>query len=189
MRVPINLASEPFRRDRPILAASVVCALLLTGLLGAQVYLILVQRERAAANREAVARLEQQLEAIAQEQSRLDATLLQPQNAEVLQMSLLLNALIQRKSISWAKLLADIEDVLPNRTRVIQVRLPQVDTRNQVTLDLDVGAESPEAGIELVQKLEASPLFGPVTVSREDPPTQQEPTFRYRLTVSYAQKL
>ena len=189
MRVPINLASEPFRRDRPIMVASAACAVLLVLLLGAQAYLILVERGRAAENREAVARLNAQLMEITSEQARLDATLLQPQNAEVLQLSLLLNALIERKAISWAQLLADIEDVLPNRARLIQVRLPQINSRNQVTLDLDVGAESRNTGIEFIKKLEASPLFGPVTLSREDPPTEQEPSFRYRLTVSYAQKL
>ena len=30
MRIPINLSSEPFRRDRPMLVASAACAVLLT---------------------------------------------------------------------------------------------------------------------------------------------------------------
>lgn len=189
MRVPINLASEPFRRDRPILVASVACAVALVLLLGAQVYLILLERGRAATSREIVANLNAELARINGEQSQLDAKLLEPQNAAVLERSLLLNQLIERKAISWAQLLADIENVLPNRVRVIQVRLPQVNTRNEVTLDLDVGAETQDAGIEFMKRLEESPLFGPATLSREDPPSRDDPSFRYRLTVSYVQKL
>jgi type IV pilus assembly protein PilN len=189
MRIAVNLASEPFRRDRPIFVASVACAVVLVLLLGAQVYLILVERGRAAENREAVAALNAQIAQAGAEQATLDATLLEPRNAEVLQRSLLLNSLIERKSISWAQLLADIENVLPNRARLIQVRLPQINTRNEVTLDLDVGAETQEAGVDFMRRLEESPLFGPVQLSREDPPTQNEPSFRYRLTVSYAQRL
>ncbi len=46
-------------------------------------------------------------------------------NAEVLQQSVLLNALIERKSISWTRLFADIAGVQPNGVRLIQVRLPR----------------------------------------------------------------
>ena len=47
MRIPVNLATEPFRRDRPILVVSGLCAVLLVGLLGLQVFLILSERDRA----------------------------------------------------------------------------------------------------------------------------------------------
>ena len=33
MRIPVNLLSEPFRRDRPMLVASTACAVILAGLL------------------------------------------------------------------------------------------------------------------------------------------------------------
>jgi hypothetical protein len=189
MRIPVNLASEPFRKDRPMIAASLALSGVLLLLLGAQLFLIFNERGRAAENRESVGKLNAQLVAMRDEQARLDATLREPMNAEVLQRSLLLNSLIQRKGISWAQLMSDIESVLPNRVRVIQVRLPQITARNQVTLDLEVGAESATNAIEFVRRLESSELFGPVSISRNDPPTQNEPVFRLRLTVSYGQKL
>ena len=40
MRVPINLSSEPFRKDRPILVASGVCAVLLIALLAVLISLV-----------------------------------------------------------------------------------------------------------------------------------------------------
>src|SRR5579862_5436234 len=100
MRVHINLATEPFRRDRPMLVGSAACGLVLVALLGVLVFLIVNERGRQTETR-----------AITAEQAKLDSTLHLPMNAEVLERSLFLNSLIQRKSISWTKLYADIEGV------------------------------------------------------------------------------
>ena len=188
MRAPINLASEPFRHDRATVVASTICSVLLIALLGVQIFLILGERSRAAENRDAVGKLQAQASAAALEQSKVDATLRQPMNAEVLQQSVLLNALIERKSISWTRLFADIAGVQPNGVRLIQVRLPQVNSRNEVTLDMEIGTQQPSSAIEYTTRLQNSPLFGPVTLLRQDPPTQTEPLYRYRWSVSYAQK-
>ena len=64
----------------------------------------------------------------------------------VLERSLLLNTLIERKSISWTKIFADLEGVMPDNVRLIQVRLPQINSRNEVLLDMVVGAQGPRAG-------------------------------------------
>src|SRR5689334_7073091 len=189
MHVQINLASEPFRRDRPMLVASWACAVVLVALLGVLVFLVVNERSRQTDTRAAVAKLDSELRAISVEQTRLDATLRQPMNAEVLERSLLLNSLIQRKSISWTKLFADIEGVKPDNVRLIQVRLPQINSRNEVTLDMEAGAQNPGQMIEFLKHLQESPLFGPTNTSRISPPTQNEPLWRYRVMVSYAQKL
>ena len=91
MRIPVNLASEPFRRDRPMLVASSACAVVLARLLGVLVFLIVADgrgRRNAGGGRPA----ERELRKISAEQAKLDGTLRQPANAEVLQRSLLLNA-------------------------------------------------------------------------------------------------
>lgn len=188
MRIPVNLSTEPFRRDRATVAFAAISSAVLLVLLGLQVFLILGARARAAENREAVARLQQQLNTYNAEQSQINATLQQPMNAEVLQQSVLLNALVERKSISWARLFADIESVLPGNVRLIQVRLPQINSRNEITLDMEVGAKEPADATAFTTRLQNSPLFGAVNLLRSDPPTQTEPLYRYRLTVSYGQK-
>ena len=189
MRVQINLATEPFRQDRPMLVASTACGIVLVALLGVLVFLIVSERGRQTENRAAVAKLNSELRAISDEQTKIDSTLRQPMNAEVLERSLLLNSLIQRKSISWTKLFADIEGVKPDNVRLIQVRLPQINTRNEVTLDMEVGAKDQGPVIEFLKRLQDSPLFGPTNLSRASPPTQNEPLWRYRVMVSYGQKL
>jgi type IV pilus assembly protein PilN len=189
MRVPINLASEPFRRDRAMVVASSVCAVLLTILLGGLTYLVIAERHRAASTRVAVARLSNEVRSMAAQQAKLDATLRQPANASILERSLLLNALVDRKSVSWTRIFADLEQVLPLNVRVIQVRLPQIDARNQVLLDMVIGAQGPGPVIEFLRNLQASPRFGPATVHNSASPTDNEPLYRYRVSVNYAQKL
>ena len=124
MRIQVNLATEPFRRDRPMLVASVACGVVLVALLGVLIFLIVSERGRQTETRTAVAKLNSDLRKITDEQAKLDGTLRLPMNAEVLEQSLLLNSLIQRKSISWTRLFADIEGVKPDNVRLIQVRLP-----------------------------------------------------------------
>jgi type IV pilus assembly protein PilN len=189
MRVPINLAREPFRQDRPVLIASGACAVALAVLLGVMIFLIAGERARARENRIAVDRMNAQLRALAAEQARLDAFLRQPANSVVLERSLLLNELIERKSVSWTRIFTDLEGVLPADVRLISVRLPNIDSRNQVMLDMVVGAKDPAAVIGFLKKLEESPLFGPAQTHSALPPSQNEPLYRYRVTVSYAQKL
>jgi hypothetical protein len=189
MRIPVNLSSEPFRRDRPMLLASGALAAVLSVLLFVMVFLIVSERARAKENRIAVDRLNSQLRTIAGEKAKYDAFLRQPANAEVLERSLLLNTLVERKSVSWTKIFSDLESVLPYNVKLIQVRLPAINSHNEVLLDMVVGAQSAEPVIGFLRKLEESPLFGPVEGHNSLPPTQNEPLYRYRVTVNYAQKL
>ncbi len=189
MRIPINLSSEPFRRDRPMLIASGACAVLLAGLLGILIFLIAAGNGRVRDIRTSVDHLNAQLRVMATQQAALDATLRQPANAEVLERSLLLNTLLERKSISWTRIFADLEGVMPDDVRLISVRLPQINSRNEVLLDMVVGAKEPRPVIEFLRRLEESPRFGAIEGHSSLPPSQNEPLYRYRVSVNYAQKL
>lgn len=188
MRIPVNLASEPFRRDRPMIAASSVLAVLLTVLLGFLVYLAAAERDRAAEARATMDRMQRQMEGFAREENRLAGVLRRPENAEVLDRSVFLNQLLQRKGLSWTKIFADLEEVTPHNVRLMSVR-PQISADNQLTLDMWVASQSTEPVVNFVMQLEQSPLFGATTVSTNLPPSQNEPLYRYRVSVKYAQKL
>lgn len=188
MKIPINLASQPFRRDRPMIVASIVTGLLLAATLAALVSLAMADRARFADTRRNLDQLDAQIRKANAEQARLEAVLRQPENAEVLERSLFLNALLFRKGISWTRIFADLEHTLPHNVRLISVR-PFVNAQNQITLEMNVGAESPEPIIALLKALEESPLFGSVYQHTFLPPSQSEPLYRYRVSVNYAQKL
>jgi type IV pilus assembly protein PilN len=100
-----------------------------------------------------------------------------------------LNTLIERKAISWTRIFADLEKVMPYNVQLVQVRLPEVDSQNQVLLDMVVGAREVGPVLDLLKRLEGSPQFGPVNLQNSLPPSQTDPLFRYHLSVIYAQKL
>lgn len=188
MRIPVNLASQPFRRDRPMLIASALVAGILVALFFSLLSLNLVERDRLKDTRRGIAQLERQIEKIATEQRKLDDVLRQPENAEVLERSIFLNALLVRKGISWTKIFADLEKVLPYNVRLISIR-PEITPQNQVRLEMNVGAESTEPIIEMLKRLEGSESFGAIYSHSSLPPSQTDPLFRYRVSVNYAQKL
>lgn len=189
IRVPINLASEPFRRDRPLFILSIAACLILVATLGLEVNTILRERRQASSTRAGIARANALLRTLGIEQSKLDGTLRRPENAEVLERSVFLNELIERKSISWTRIFADLEKVLPYNLRLISVRLPEVNSQNHVFLDVVVSAKDVAPVLDFLRKLEASPQFGPTSFVNSLPPSQTDPFYRYHVTVSYAQKL
>jgi len=189
LRIPINLATEPFRRDRPMLAGAAAIATLLSLLLIFQVFTIVSEHRQAADIRVAIVRENAQIRVIAAQQDKLNATLRKPENAEVLERSLFLNTLIDRKAISWTKIFADLEKIMPYNVRLVSVRLPAVNSSNQVLLDMVVGAKDVAPILDLLKHLEGAPQFGPYSVQTSTPPSQTDPFYRYHVMVSYAQRL
>lgn len=188
MRIPINLASQPFRRDRPLVAGSLAVCVLLLATLGVLISLILTERAQVADVRQDVARLDRAVRQTSTEQSAQDVVLRRPENAEVLERTVFLNELLYRKGISWMKIFADLQNTLPPNVRIMTIR-PFVNKENKVTVDMTVGAESPAAVIDFLKALESSPLFESVSAPSRLAPSQSEPLYRARLTVNYAQKL
>ena len=188
MKYSINLASQPFRRDRAMVAASLAVIAALAVTLAMLLMFIQQDRVQLAGLRDSVARLKRQVSAASAEQARLDAIVRQPQNASVLEWSALINTLIYHKAVSWSKLLADLEKTLPYNVKVVTIH-PSIDALNRVKLDMTLGSDKPGPLIEALRELENSSSFGTVTPTNEMPPTQSEPLYRYRLTVNYAQKL
>ena len=189
IQIPINLATDPFRRDRPVLVASAAGAILLVILLIFQISVILSERSQGADIHVVINRQDSQLRKISAEQAKLSATMRRPENSEVLERSYFLNSLIDRKAISWTRLFADLEKVVPYNVRLITVRLPEVDNENRVLLDMVVGAKDFGPILKMVENLESSSLFENPTVQSGAPPSQTEPLFRYHVMVVYVQKL
>ena len=184
----INLASQPFRRDRPVIVAAALLSGALVVLLVMLVSLEINERSELSDTRAAINGLDRQLRALTAEQAKLDGVLRRPENAEVLERSLFLNTLLYRKGISWTRIFADLEKIVPFNVRVVSIQ-PQVYERNRIYLNMLVGSESPEPVVDLLQKLEASDAFGATYIHSSLPPSQSEPLYRYRVSVSYAQKL
>ncbi len=187
-KVVINLASQPFRRDRPLIVASWVVGVLMAALAVVLASLSWMERSELAGTRADIAHLEAELAKVQAEQSKVDAALRRPENAQVLERSLFLNSLLFRKGISWTRLFADLEKVVPYNVRVVAIR-PWITGRNQIMLEMTAGAEQTEPLLKFIMALENSELFGSTSVATRQPPSQNEPLYRYKIQVSYAQRL
>ena len=188
MRFPVNLASEPFRRDRPLIVGTAVVSVLLVILFGVFISLALSERDRAKEARGSIAQPLAQLQTMSAEQSKLEALLRKPENAEVLDRSVFANQLLLRKGVSWTRIFNDVEKVLPHDVRLVSVR-PQLNGPNDLLLDMEVATQNGEAVVPFIMNLEKSPMFGSTTMHSSRPPSQTDPQYKYRVSVTYAQKL
>lgn len=187
-RMEINLASEPFRQDRPLFAASIALSAILGLLLITLVVLAAQQRENAREARVTLEGLQRQNSLQQAETGKLEAAMRQSNNAAILDRSLFLNQLIQRKAVSWTRIFSDLSLVMPPDVRLVSVR-PQILGNNQVVLDLTVAASTSRPVINFLMKLESSPLFGSTAVMNWRPPSQNDNFYSYRITANYKQKL
>jgi len=188
MKIPINLASQPFRRDRAMIMASGAVAVLLVFTLGILFWLSRLDSQQLAGLHQEINALNRKLRSVTTEEQKLDTVMHQPQNAHVLETSVFINDLIVHKGVSWSRMFADLEKTVPYNVKIMQLH-PTVNSRNEVMLDMTVGSEKPEALDELLKAFEKSPTFGPVFFRNSLAPTQGEPLYRSRLTVPYEQNL
>lgn len=190
----INLASEPFRRDRALLAASAALAVALVGVLAMQLFLITVEADEGADSTARIEGARDELGALASEEARLRATLSEPDNEAALERSLFLNSLLMRKGISWTLIFRDLEEVMPYNVKLVEIR-PQLrmsdadSMRHEILLEMVVAAQSVESVVEMLMALEDSPLFGGATPATALPPTDSEPLYRYQVNVRYEREL
>jgi type IV pilus assembly protein PilN len=190
----INLASQPFRRERAqnIVLALVCVGLVCSSLLGLS--LIFSARRHAEDIRREISTEQAELQKLRQDEGGFAAFLAKPDNSDVFSRNVFLNELIARRAVSWTVVFRDLEKTLPANMRLEGLRLPQVSGQdstgtNRVLLDMIVGTAQPETFIELLKRLQQSPLFGAAQVLGQQPPTQNDPLFKFRVTVAYAQKL
>lgn len=188
MKVSLNLASKPFGRNRLyyVLTGTALAALALAAV--GMIWTSVRTFRRSPEIERQIAEARRQLDELARKQAALDAVLRRPENAAVLERSIFLNALLYRKGISWTKTFADLEPLLPPRVRLIAIR-PQVTPANEVSLDMQIGAESREGFVEFLKALEGSDLFHEPVLHGDSPPSENQPLFRFRLSVIYDQKL
>jgi Tfp pilus assembly protein PilN len=188
MKIAINLASQPFRRDRAMIVGSLAVSGLLVVTLVLLTQLALQDRRQQADVRADVNRLERQIKAVAVEQGKLDTIIKKPENGPVLEQSVFLNALLRRKGLSWNRIFSDLEKTIPYNVKLERIH-PSVDDQGKVLLEMTVAAESPGPVIEMLKAFAESPLFGNALTVNTNPATQSDPLYRATYSVPYAQKL
>ncbi len=166
MRLDINLATQPYEDARQFwlrwgtaLAAVAILTLALMTITITHWFDARRDHAEIAKYRADIAqrdRIRQQAEAF----------LNRPENRATRDKSLFLNALIERKSLSWTYVLEDLEKVMPSRVHLVSIH-PELDEENQLTLKMVVAGDSRDKALELARRMEESRHFAQTYIETE----------------------
>lgn len=158
MRLAINLATQPYeiareykRRLTFTIAALAALAVLLGGY-------ILYQRAHTRGINRQLAALQQQIDQLNREETQARAILNKPANREIADQSEFLNELFARKSLSWTRIFAEMEKIVPSDLHVVSMK-PEYTKTNDLVLHIVVATDSRARAVELVQHMEKSNHF------------------------------
>jgi Tfp pilus assembly protein PilN len=154
----INLASKPF--NNRLLPWLMTIVLLFISIIG----LLIVVRFTYAANQQARAiqtdidRLKEQEKGILGDANKVKDSLT-PEQFQALQGA---HQLVDRKSFSWSRLLADLESSLPGDVRVSRIAVREVTAQSEQTvaqLDLVIFAKSSTSITEMIADMDKAGIF------------------------------
>jgi type IV pilus assembly protein PilN len=166
MRLNINLASQPYEDARQFwlrwgtgLAALAILtiALLMITISG----WFAARRDRGN-----IAELRAQIAQRDQTRRQAEAFLNRPENRATRDKSQFVNELIERKSLSWTRVLEDLEKVMPARVHLVSIH-PEVDEDNRLLLKMLVAGDSRDRAIELARRMEESRRFTQTYIKTE----------------------
>src|SRR5580658_5380495 len=166
MRLDINLASQPYEDSRQFwlhwgTALGVVTILTLALLTFTVSNWFVARRDHAQ-----IAELRAQIAKCDRKRDQAQEFLNRPENRATRDQSQFLNALIERKSLSWTHVLEDLEKVMPARVHLVSIH-PELDEDNQLTLKMVVAGDSRERAIELASRMEESRRFSQTYIGIE----------------------
>ncbi len=164
MIAKLNLASQPFRnRTLPWTVAVAVAAASLVAL-----FFIVSESRQTGAQAD---RAENDLRSLRQENAVLKAQAAEvkqsvpPDQLKVLEAA---HLLVDRKTFSWSKLLADLESSLPSSVRVSRIGVREVSRRGaqrRAELDLTVVGRTPTDVTGMISEMNRGGIFSAVPAS------------------------
>ena len=167
MRFDINLASQPYeaaqqfrRRIGAVVAALSLLAVLLIGY-------IVHQRIHSRDINQQLSQVRQEIDSLNQEEAQARATLNKPENRDVADRSQFLNQLFARKSLSWTRVFAGMERIMPPDLHVVSMK-PEYNKTNDLILHVVVATGSRDRAVELLRRIEKSPHFRQAEIVAEN---------------------
>ncbi|OFW23701.1 MAG: hypothetical protein A3H27_08440 [Acidobacteria bacterium RIFCSPLOWO2_02_FULL_59_13] len=170
MKIPVNLASQPYENLRPLYLAAGLALAIAVGLASFVVWKDWQNREETRTVTEQIRQLQHESAVLQQEQQQLERSLRTPEVQQISDRAAFLNSLILRKSLSWTQLFMELEKILPNQARITAIR-PRLNQSQQAELSLTVAAVEMGPLVEFLKNLESSSRFGsPVVEAQRFPP-------------------
>ncbi len=158
MRLAINLASQPYEVAREYKRRLTVAIATLGALAVLLVGYILYQRQHTRGINRQLAAVQQQIDQLNQEETQARAILNKPANRQIADQSEFLNDLFARKSLSWTRIFAEMEKIVPADLHVVSMK-PEYTKTNDLVLHIVVATDSRDRAVELVRHMEKSNHF------------------------------
>ena len=184
MSVNLNLASKPFNnRTLPWLLTVMI---LLASLIGLVIVVHFTSQARIKASQ-----IEAENNSLKQKEQSLIASAEQVKQNLTPQQRLSLDAahqLVDRKSFSWSRLLADLEGALPDSVRVSRIAVQEVSTTDNQTvarLDLAVFSKESTTITEMISSMTKAGIFEPYLRNQNLQKGRGESGAEYELDVIY----
>ena len=102
--------------------------------------------------------MQQQIDQLNQEETQARAILNKPANRQIADQSEFLNDLFARKSLSWTRIFAEMEKIVPADLHVVSMK-PEYTKTNDLVLHIVVATDSRDRAVELVRHMEKSNHF------------------------------
>ena len=163
----LNLSTRPFPAYRLVnlALASVLIALIVISAWQAYGFVQFSSMTRAIRKTDEEARVES--EALGRHLAELESRLDRPEAAAKLTEIGFFNRLIARKELSWTRLFANLEELVPNTVHLVSLT-PDVGTNGAIALNIIVRGRSIADVSQFIEALErSSPVFEKVAVSIE----------------------
>jgi hypothetical protein len=186
-RFDLNLSTQPFPAYRLVnLALFLIFALLLAVSVW-QAYGFFQFSAMARDIRDSERSIRAEAESLGSHVAALRSTLDQPEASAKLSEIGFLNGLIARKDLSWTRLFANLEEMVPDSVHLVSLS-PDISPNGMVTLHLDVVGRSIADVSRFIEALEKSPEFEKVIVSVEQKEANTATDVNISLTADYFPK-
>jgi hypothetical protein len=185
-RFDLNLSTRPFPAYRLINAALFLAFGALLVLSVWQAFGFIEYSARAREIRDTERNIRAEAESLGSHVAALRSRLDRPEATAKLNEIEFLNGLIARKDLSWTRLFANLEEMLPDSVHLVSLR-PDVQN-GSITLHLDLVGRSIADVSKFIEALERSPEFEKVVVSVEQKEASTGTDVTIALTASYFPK-
>jgi len=183
-RFDLNLSTQPFPAYRLVNVALFVVFVLLLVVSVWQAYGFVQFSAMARDIRDNERNIRAEAESLGSHVASLNSTLDRPEASAKLSEIGFLNGLIARKDLSWTRLFANLEEMVPDNVHLVGLK-PDITQNGAVTLHLDVVGRSIADVSRFIEALEKSPEFENVVVSVEQKEPNAATDVNIALTANY----
>jgi Tfp pilus assembly protein PilN len=163
----LNLSTQRFPAYRRLNLALVFILAILIGVSVWQTVGFVRYSKMASAIRAQEQELRVEGEVLGKRVAELESRLDRPESTAKLNEIGFLNHLILRKNLSWTRLFAVLEAMVPDNVHLVNLA-PNIGADGGITLNLSVRARSIADVKEFLQRVEKSPLFGKLDVTAKE---------------------